>query len=132
MDRRGVVGAFLAAVLAGVALAPLAPAAEAVPVQFGGEADYDACAGIAIVTGVDPGSVLNVRAGPGLGFRVTARLRPDAQVILCDERDGWEGIVFALDRRDCGTGETVVPRRAYAGPCRTGWVHSSYLRLTAD
>jgi hypothetical protein len=132
MDRRGVGGTFFVAVLAGIALAPLASAAEAVSVQFGGEADYDACAGIAIVTGVNPGSVLNVRAGPGLGFRVTAGLRPDAEVILCDERDGWQGIVFALDRRDCGTGETVVPRRAYTGPCGSGWVHGSYLRLTAD
>lgn len=131
MDRRGVAGALLGAILAGLEPAPVASADEAVPVRYGGEVNYDACAGVASVTRVNPGSALNVRAGPGPGFHVTARLRPDARVILCDEHDGWQGIVFAPDRRDCGTGETVLPRRDYAGPCRSGWVHGSYLRLIA-
>lgn len=110
---------------------PVARAAESVPVQVGGEPDYDACGGTATVAGLAPGSALNVRAGPGLDFPVVDRLGPGAAVILCDQRGDWQGIVFTHAPADCGTGQPVMPRGPYAGPCRSGWVHGRHVRLSA-
>jgi hypothetical protein len=30
---------------------------------------------------------------------------------------------------DCGTGAPVANRRAYEGPCRSGWVDENFLEL---
>ena len=114
--------------LGAMAFAP-ALAAERVPVRVGGEARYDACAGTSTVVGLTRGSghTLNVRAGPGLSFPAVDALKPHVKVIVCDAQGEWRGIVYPAGTTDCETGSPIPRRVAYAGPCRSGWVHSRYL-----
>jgi hypothetical protein len=46
----------------------------------------------------------------------------------------WIGIVYddayALNPA-CGVSESVSARKAYAGPCRSGWVSSPFVKLIA-
>jgi hypothetical protein len=63
-------------------------------------------------------------------------LQPDANFFVCsrshDQR--WYGIVYdeggQVSER-CGLNSPVPNRRDYDGPCRSGWVPSSYVRLVS-
>ena len=99
--------------------------------------DLDACLSVGEVTGLNPrgDNFLTVRAEPKAGAREKDRLGPGRWVWLCDEAGEWLGVVYGSDPEDkpadCGVGTPSDRVRAYAGPCRSGWVHSRYVEVIA-
>jgi hypothetical protein len=131
-----------AALLAAAAL-PLAslqaapPAAKPVMTGIDGP-EFDACGSQGQVRGLreDGDNFLAVRAAPGTAAAETDRLKNGATVILCDSsKDGkWSGVVYPATGQtasDCGTASPVPRQTAYAGPCRSGWVASTFVAVTA-
>ena len=95
--------------------------------MVGGESDLDACASVAMVTGLDPAgdNVLVVRTGPDVSYPKADLLPPSASVHVCEERGKWRGIVYPAG--DCGVATPIAARQAYKGPCKSGWVYGDYL-----
>jgi hypothetical protein len=127
--------AVLGCVLA-VSGAPAQPAARLdVPVMAGGEEELDACGSSGRIVGLNPrgDGFLSVRSGPGgKPYREIDRLYNGSEVILCDERGPWLGVVYGESSAgDCGLGTPWPVRKPYAGPCRFGWVHSRYVQMVA-
>jgi hypothetical protein len=110
--------------------APPAMDSSQVRVTIGGEDDLDACGSVAEITGP-----VALRRGPGEQFAVVGQLDRGTQVYACDispERR-WDGVVVlpAEEAEDCGVSSPIPNRRAYAGPCRSGWVRSDSLVVVA-
>lgn len=125
---------FALATLAVALAGPAAQAQQARPVQVGGDGTMDACSGIGQVTGLRPGGdgFLSVRAGPDASRAEVDRLGAGTQLHLCDADGAWLGVVYADDESaDCGVTSPVPGRSAYAGPCRSGWVHSRFVNIVA-
>lgn len=109
------------------------PGVAFVPVQTGGEVDMDACGALGEIHGLQSDS-LSVRQGPGTNYRRIDSLVNGTTVSLCDGQGEWSGIVYQRPgdpRADCGTASPQAGRNAYPGPCRSGWVHSNWVRLVA-
>jgi hypothetical protein len=122
--------------VAAIAAASTGAFGQSVPVQVGGDADFDACSSNGEVSGLDPDgdNFLAVRRGPGTRYAETTRLDEGEVVAICGERGGWYAIVFprnGQDLGDCGVGSPIPRRQAYRGPCRSGWVFGRYVRVTA-
>lgn len=105
-----------------------------VPVMIGGSKEMDACFGNGVVTGLDPkgDNFLSVRSGPGgKPYREVDRLHTNDEVIICDQRGPWMAVVYG--RNDCWkiTMSPLARRQPYPGPCRAGWIHKNYVRVTA-
>lgn len=115
-------------------VSPANAQAPQVPVPMTAAEDYGPCS-TAYVHGLEaPGAFLAVRSGPSTRYAELARLTNGRNVFACTRRGNWFGIVFdPAGRADCGV---LAPRRtsapAYAGPCRSGWVHGRYLGGYAD
>jgi len=76
------------------------------------------------------GAVL--RAGPSVDFAVIATLEAGHVVSMCDERDGWYGIIDGQDINEgqeetCSIGISVATIQPYVGPCRSGWIEQKFL-----
>lgn len=104
--------------------------AQSEPVLVGGDADFDACGAQGEVSGLNPGgdNFLAVRNGPAPDYAELDRLRTGDVVNLCDEFEGWYGIVYG---DNCGVGTPIIDRAPYDGPCRSGWVSMRYITVTA-
>jgi len=129
-------GALLAAGLASAVAAAAIAAGPDRPVRIGtAAADLDACLSQSEVSGLNPrgDNYLTVRAGPGRDARDIGRLGPGHIVNVCEQRNGWLGVVFgpAGRQEDCGVGSPVPRPRAYDGPCHSGWVAARYVRVVA-
>ncbi len=112
-------------------------ATESVPrIGLAGD-DLDACLSVGQVSGLDPrgDNFLAVRAEPSAQGREKDRLGPGRWIWLCDEAGDWLGVVYSADPDDkpgdCEVGSPVASVRPYAGPCRSGWVHSRYVEVIA-
>ena len=106
------------------------------PVMVGGMDDLDACLTVSKVSGLNPrgDNFLSLRSRPSSKARELMRLRPGQQVWVCDEAPGgWTGVLVAPEdgSLDCGVGTPIARRRAYAGPCQSGWVASRFLEVIA-
>ena len=110
-------------------LANGAGAQERVEVMIGGAPGLDACMSQGKVAGLNPAgdNFLTVRRGPGTSFAEVDRLGPGAPVNLCDERNGWHGIVYG---ENCGV-SSPADHAPYRGPCKSGWVSAQYINVTA-
>ena len=111
-----------------------APSARRVQIGFDGPR-FDACASFGRVTnlGAD-GQSLPVLAAPAGSAEVIDRIEAGRGVSMCQKVGDWMGVVYAPDADDpidCGTGSPVPTRRAYEGPCRSGWVDEDFLKLVA-
>jgi hypothetical protein len=120
-----------APVLAKSAAYPLAR-----PVMVGGEAEFDACGGVHKVTGLKAkgDNFLSVRAAPSVKGKELGRLKMGQLVWSCDtaQEGEWIGVVYErVPGQDCGVGTAIERRRAYAGPCASGWVSGRFLELVA-
>jgi hypothetical protein len=106
-----------------------------VPVTIGGEEPSEGCAGTSRVS-LPSGGRLNLRSGPGPGYRIVAHLSAGQSVSVCQrDASGWVGVVVNLrgaGRRDCRLSDAGPRRTPYRGPCASGWVMEKYLRLQAD
>jgi len=127
MPVRGIVGIAAAAALMFVKIA----VASAEPVLVGGSADYDACTTEGVVHKLDPqgDNFLAVRDGPGTQHRMLRKLFTGDRVHICSNSGAWLGVVYGPS--DCGVSTPIPRRSAYAGPCRAGWVHRSFIREVA-
>lgn len=116
-----------------------APAQFARPVMVGIDGpDQSACSGQGEVRGLgaEGDQRLSVLAGPHAAAVETDRLRNGAAIILCDSsRDGkWSGIVYPAPGQalaDCALAGPVARPTPYRGPCRSGWVASTFVVVTA-
>jgi hypothetical protein len=106
-----------------------------VPVMAGGEEDLDACGSSGRIVGLNPrgDGFLSVRSGPGgKPYREIDRLYNGNAVMVCDEQGPWLAVVYGRSADDdCGVGTPWPVRKPYGGPCRSGWVHSRYVRMVA-
>lgn len=101
------------------------------PVLVGGDAELDACMTYGEVSGLDPDgdNFLAVRDGPGTEYGKLDELHTGDSVFVCDEDEGWYGIVYGPG--DCGLGTPMAERGAYDGACASGWVSMRYITVTA-
>lgn len=101
------------------------------PVTIGQYPNLDACVGYGEVTGLDPNgdNFLSVRSGPGgRPYREIDRVHTGDGLALCSRRNAWYGVVYGGPADACGVTRPVSSPRSYKGPCRSGWVHSRYVR----
>jgi hypothetical protein len=109
----------------------------------------NACGADGIVRGPGGDGSLVMRAAPFGEAKATAMLAKDARVHVCtrsiDQR--WLGVVVEpianptadnamsnvqdTPATDCGVSGTVESKKAYAGPCQSGWVASDFVQLVA-
>lgn len=80
---------------------------------------------------------LEVRAAPFEVARQVAELPAGAHFFVCSRSidQKWFGVVFddtGVASPACGVSRPVTARRAYDGPCRSGWVASVFVKLTAS
>ncbi len=122
--------------------APAAPVASAVagtPVRVGElGSNFPACNAVGATRRVAAGAGLPVRNAPFDGAEQVGEVAPGARFFVCttshDQR--WSGIVWdeasgMLEAR-CGVSAPLPRRQDYAGPCRSGWVQSAFVRLVAS
>jgi hypothetical protein len=106
------------------------PSRVEVPVIIGGT-----CATGGVI-GLDPNgdNFLSVRSGPGgQPFREIDRLFTADAVHVCGRKAPWLAVVYSADRTaqdSCNIGAKGA-RRSYDGPCKFGWVHSRYIKVSA-
>ena len=82
---------------------------------------------------------VEVRAGPNMEHPAVDSLPAGAAFFACDhDRSGaWIGIVYRHDddpadgTAGCGVSSPVEERRAYAGPCRAGWIPAAQGEIVA-
>ncbi|MGV3554990.1 MAG: hypothetical protein ACO1OD_07010 [Croceibacterium sp.] len=109
------------------------PLGRSVPVMAGGDAQLDACATAAVVSGLDPAgdNFLSVREGPGQNHAETDRLAGGQGLAVCDSNGPWLGVIYSKDGADCEVSSPASQRTRYQGPCRSGWVAARYVTITA-
>ena len=97
-----------------------------------------ACASLGEVRGLaaEGDLRLSVLDGPSATAVEIDQLRNGAPLILCDSsRDGkWSGIVYPTNGQtlnDCGLSSPVSKSGPYRGSCRSGWVASTFVVVTA-
>lgn len=110
-----------------------------VPVRVGGSDVLDACDDWGTVDGLkaDGDGFLAVRNGPGVAYATIDKLHNGQHVVRCevglgdDEGDAegkWIPIVYSpAPGKDCGLSSPIPDREIYRGPCKSGWVHSSWI-----
>lgn len=119
--------------VSGSAMPAASDSMEPMSVMIGGEAEFDACAAIGIVSGLDPdgSNSLRVRNGPGTDH-VQIDSVTDGQILyLCASEADWYGVVYGSEEMDCEVSTPVAERIEYSGPCRWGWVHGGYVTALA-
>jgi len=127
---------------AALALSPVpvsAASTQARPVIIGLDgAEFDACGSQGSVRGLkeDGDNFLSVREAPATGAAERDRLHNGDAVMLCDSsKDGkWIGVVYPAAGQtvaDCEVSSPAQRRAPYAGPCRSGWVASTFVAVTA-
>jgi hypothetical protein len=106
-----------------------------VPVVVGGSENFDACQSNGVIVGLDPNGdgFLSVRSGPGgRPYREIDRVYNGQQVMVCGEQGSWYPVVYTSKQSlECNVSSPWAVRQAYTGPCRYGWVHRRYVRITA-
>lgn len=119
--------------------APAALSPGTVPIRIGEAGpNFDACSTVGAVVNLSPGgeSYLALRAAPFVEAAEVARLANGTRLFVCSRSIGqkWQGVVVPPEDRpdlDCGVSSPVATARDYAGPCRSGWVSSAFVRLVA-
>lgn len=104
---------------------------------------FDACQAAGRVTGLR-GSELDVRIAPFDSAKSKDSLSQGQFVYVCTRSHDqqWLGIVYdtsavpadgegVTQRTDCGVSTPVRSKQNYAGPCKSGWVESTFVKLVA-
>ena len=107
-----------------------------VPVRIGELGpNFAACAAAGTPRHTDVSGLL-VRAAPFEAAAQAGRIAPGTRFFLCsrthDQR--WLGIVWEEGGTlspACGVSQPVTDRQPYAGPCRSGWVPSAFVKAVA-
>ena len=127
----GVASALVAGALS--LAAPQPAAAQDRPIVLGGNDEFDACNSAGVVSGLDPrgDGFLSLRGGPGTQYREPRRLPAGARLIICHDQGEWLAVVVPTGSGGCGVTTPWPRRRAYSGPCPSGWVHRRWVTVTA-
>ena len=114
---------------------------EAVPVRVGELGpSFPACNATGMTRNLAQGETLPVRAAPFDTAPETGRVPAGSRFAICSRSHDqkWLGIVFDEagpgqwgTGQDCGVSAPVTSRRAYEGPCGSGWVSSPFVKLAA-
>lgn len=118
------------------------PGERAVRIGEGGPR-FDACQAVGRVAGLR-GSELDVRIAPFDSAKSKDSLSEGQSVYVCTRSHDqqWLGIVYddvavpadgegVAQRADCGVSSPVRSKRNYDGPCKSGWVESTFVKLVA-
>jgi hypothetical protein len=111
--------------------------AEPAPVRIGDLGpNFDACPEAGTTRHLGAGETLPVRSSPFDNGVQTGAIPAGAQFFVCTRSidQKWYGLVFSPNGRlaeSCGVSEPSPVRKAYSGPCRSGWVASTYVKLIA-
>lgn len=123
------------------------------PVRIGeGGPRFDACQAVGRVQGLR-GGTLPVRIAPFDAAKQKAAIGEGQQLWICTRSHDqqWFGIVYddgvvgdiegaeensatpvaAKGPGDCGVSSPVRSKRDYDGPCKSGWVESTFVKLVA-
>jgi hypothetical protein len=109
----------------------------AAPVRIGEYGpSFDACATVGTTRHVEPGAPLPVRSAPFETGSQTGAIQAGGRFFVCSRSldQKWFGIVWdeaGGPAQSCGVSDPVTARRAYDGPCRSGWVASPFVKLIA-
>lgn len=109
----------------------------AVPVRIGDLGpNFAACAGAGTTRHIAAGATLAVLSAPFEAAAEIGGIAAGARFFVCTRslNQKWMGVVYqeggAL-ASGCGVSAPVTSRRAYAGPCKSGWVSSAFVKLVA-
>ncbi|HMJ92518.1 MAG TPA: hypothetical protein VK472_00310 [Allosphingosinicella sp.] len=98
--------------------------------------NFAACPWVGTTRHVEPEAGLAVRTSPFDTSAESGKVAADGRFYVCTRSidQKWFGIVYdesgALGPR-CGVSDPVPSKRAYDGPCRSGWVTSAFVKLIA-
>lgn len=115
--------------------APAGPQSR--PVRIGElGAAFQACGAAGTTRKLRAGESLPLRSAPFDNAAETGAVEAGARFFICTRSHDqkWFGIVAADDgslAEECGVSEPVTRRRDYAGPCRSGWVQSAFVKVIA-
>lgn len=104
------------------------------PIRIGDSGPrFPACGSVGQVR-VGDDDALEVQVAPFESSRTTDTLANGHRLFICmnsmDHK--WLGVVYADDGQapaDCGVEAPVRSAREYAGPCKSGWVSSAFVRI---
>ena len=117
------------------------PGERAILIGEGGSR-FDACPSLGRVTANE----LEVLAAPFDSAKAKDKVTSGQMVHICNRSldQKWFGIVYdklalavpedssdASNATDCGVSSPVRSKRNYDGPCKSGWVESSFVKLVA-
>ena len=109
---------------------------EAVPVRIGELGpNFPACNAAGTTRNLEAGASLGVRAAPFDTAEETGQIPSGNQFSVCTRSHDqkWLGIVYSAEgSEDCGVSRPVASRRNYGGTCRSGWVSSPFVKLSAS
>lgn len=111
--------------------APASSADGVMAVMVGGDRKAAACPVSGEIIGLKNGSTLSVRSGPATTHARLDRLGNGRRVYVCDGSadEKWLGVVYAAtEGQDCGVATPAKDAKAYAGPCKVGWVNAGWVR----
>jgi hypothetical protein len=114
-----------------------ADAIEPTPVRIGEFGpSFKACATDGTTRNVAGAETLPVRSAPFEAGAQTGAIPAGARFYVCSRTldQKWLGIVYdesGLLAPRCGVSDPATARRAYEGPCRSGWVSSAFVKLIA-
>lgn len=97
---------------------------------------FEACGAAGTTRNLRSGEALPVRTAPFDNSAEAGGVPAGARFFVCSRSHDqkWLGIVFdetgTLSER-CGVSEPAARRQDYAGPCRSGWVQSAFVKLVA-
>jgi hypothetical protein len=107
------------------------------PVRIGfNGSDFDACGSYGEIGGLnlDGDNFLSVRGAPNSNADEIDRLTSGTGVSICENADGWIGIVYegsGAAGTGCDVGSPVPQVRDYDGSCRSGWVSQRFVEMIA-
>ena len=107
---------------------------EAVPVRVGELGpNFPACSAAGVTRNLDAGAVLPVRAAPFDTAVETGQIPAGGRFFVCTRSHDqkWFGIVFGDAGQSCGVSAPIASRRVYEGSCRSGWVSTPFVKLSA-
>jgi len=107
-------------------------AGSSMPVMYGGYPEEDACGALGVIRGIDKhgDGFVAIRRGAGTRYRIKDKIyKNGTQVWMCDSHGKWIGILYG--KSDCGTGTSISKRKPYRGSCKSGWVYTKYVVMTA-
>jgi hypothetical protein len=102
-------------------------------VMLGGDATLDACSSLGRVSGLKDvkGNFLALRSFPGTDGALLQELPNGQDLWLCDQADGWFGVIVPDATLDCGNTSPITDKAPYSGPCTSGWVYGKFVELEA-